>query len=240
MAETGLLGLYDKFHAAIGVLMAALVLFPYIGPPAVQDALFVGYKINKVLGVVDDANMCFQADDWDIGGIIAELSNGEKMECALLSENRVDVHDVIGIEVQNKRSLNLLFYIPHMLLGLMVASAAVDMWLLIGGRKSTSLVLGVSVMLILGTMQFAFRAGLPQTAIRKATKFLPWGRSMLATMMTIMLAYVLLFWIFSQFIYGFELARRGGDKYKAIETAVRADLARGQVALGFQPEQNRR
>ncbi|MBR9680112.1 MAG: hypothetical protein GOU99_03630 [Candidatus Altiarchaeota archaeon] len=223
--------LFDRYHAAVMVIVAVLIMFPYIGPPVVQDIMYQGYEMSKILGVADDLNLCILADYWGIGGITAILADNSETECALVSKQGISYYDVIGVTIENKRSANLLFYFAYAIQGLMIGFAVMDMYLLFGGRKSTATALGFGVILTIAATMVSFQRGLPQTVIRFSANVLPWGRSLFGVMLTFMFSYILIFWIWNQFVYGFEMARRGKDRYKAIETAVSADLKRGETAL---------
>ena len=173
------------------------------------------------------------------------FANLETISCATLSEMNISIvpkdREIYGgglqgtlfsVRINDKRTLNKLFYVSYALFGLVLAAVVTDMWLSTRAQSySTAKMMGLMAMTTLGVMMTIFRTGLIWPLLSTIANTIP-GSTIIGDMLFIGLGITVFWWMISQVTLGFHIARANQERFAAIRVAGRADYQRGMAAIG--------
>jgi len=216
---------------------------------------YTGVKAAMWLGLTSDYRICGIMDLWNYGGMDANVSlmapvlggpETEIMSCALLSENNVTLGryeeeemgaytygTAISFEVTNPVQINKIFYSFYAFLGLVIAAVLGDVFVTFAMfRTGTTKALAFGGTASVALTMLIMRATTFWDGMLTALASFPFGRGALSSIIALLFVGAPAWWVVMQVMAGYRIGKEGVvNKFKAIETATRADVERGRAAL---------
>lgn len=237
-------------HLTVATLLfLGLFSFLLLPPPlnvvsdAVQGFATTLYRITRTTGVVTDAHMCMLADLWNLGGLEAQLEGGGTVSCALLSERKIAITPaderaygeglggvLESVDINNWLTLNKLFYVSYVLMGLALAAVITDVYMSFRGKPNVSMALGYLFVGAIGVTLLLFRTGAVWPALSLIANTIP-GNSLMADAIATFLSLSLMWWVVGQIALGYNVTKKSYQKVAAIKQAGELDYRRGMLAL---------